>query len=318
MACVVVTGAGGFVGTRLCRMLAERGHPVRALLREGRAVPAGVAEVCRGTLEDPSALRRAVEGADAVVHLAARVHVMRDRSPDPLESFRQVNVEGSRRLAEAASAAGVRRFVFVSSIKVNGELSPQRPFTEADAPRPEDAYGLSKWEAEQAIRSVGAATRLEVTVVRPPLVYGPGVGGNMLRLLRLVYRGVPLPLGAVATRRSFVGVTNLCDLLLGCTVHPAAAQELFLASDQNDLSTADLVRRLAAGLGRPARLLSVPLPTLECAARMVGAQAAYDRLCGPLQVDSAKASRVLGWSPPETLDSELRRMTESFLRCGPK
>lgn len=261
-----------------------------------------------GDLGPDADWRPALSGVQAVVHCAARVHIMADTSADPLAEFRRVNVDGTLALARQAAAAGVRRFVLLSSVKVHGEATaPGHPFHADDAPRPEDAYGLSKHEAEQALRHLAAETGLEVVVVRSPLVYGPGVKANFAQLMRAVALGVPLPLGALHNRRSLVGLDNLVDLLRVCLDHPAAANQTFLVSDGEDLSTTELVHRLGRALGRPARLLPVPAPLLRAGAALLGRRAAVDRLCGSLQVDIASTRARLGWTPPVSVDEGLRR-----------
>lgn len=295
---LLVSGANGFVGRAVCQRLLERGLAVRGAVRsEDRQVPAGVEKVVVGDAEAPRDLGAALAGVFAVVHTVARVHRMRDRSTDPLAAHRAVNVEGTLRLARAAAAAGVRRFVFMSSVKVNGE-GRRAAFTENDAPAPADPYGVSKWEAEQALATLGRETGLEVAVLRPPLVYGPGVRANFLRLLDLVARGVPLPLGAVHNRRSLIFVGNLADAAVAAATSPGAAGRTFLVSDGQDLSTPDLVRAMAAALRRRAHLLPVPERLLRLAAALVGGSDAADRLLGSLWVDSAPIRRDLGWSPP--------------------
>lgn len=252
-----------------------------------------------------------LNGVDCVVHLAARAHVMDDSAPEPLAAYREVNVAGTRRLAEQAAAAGVRRLVMVSSIKVNGErTAPGAPFLFSDPPAPEDAYGLSKWEAEQALWLVAAETGLEVVVVRPPLVYGPGARGNFQRLLRWVARGLPLPLGAVENRRSLVALDNLVDLLRVCIDHPAATGQTFLVSDGEDLSTPELIRRLAAAMGRKPRLLPVPPALLRLGGWLLGRSGEVARLLGSLQVDIAHTREILGWTPPISVQEGLRRTVE--------
>ena len=314
MRTVLLTGATGFVGSQLMPVLRGAGWRVRAAVRSGRdALPDGVEPVLVGDLSDAPDLRGALDGADAVIHLAGRAHVMRETAADADAAFHRANVEASRRLARQAAASGVRRLVFVSSVKVNGERTGDRPFAEADPPAPEDAYGRSKWAAEQALREIAAATGLEVVVIRPPLVYGPGVKGNFLRLLRLVATGVPLPLASVRNRRSLVSVWNLCDLIAATAAHPAAAGETFLVSDQRDLSTAELVRAIAAAMGRPARLVPFPPSALRIAGRALGQAAAVERLVGSLQVDSGKATRLLGWVPRVAVDEGLRRTVEWWL-----
>jgi UDP-4-keto-D-QuiNAc 4-reductase len=302
---VLVTGANGFIGRALCETLAARGLAVRAAVRSPAALPGEVRTV--GEIGPGTDWRRLLAHVDAVVHLAARVHVLRDTAANPLADYRAVNAAGTARLAQECVAARVPRLVFVSSIKVNGEHTPGGwPFSESDTPAPEDPYGVSKLEAEEALWSVASATGLEVAVVRPCLVYGPGVRGNLNRLLRAIEHGIPLPLASVRNRRSLMGLANLCDLLVRCATDPRAAGETFLASDGADLSTPRLIRWLADGVGRPARLLAVPPKWLELGARLAGAQAAYQRLCGSLQVDSSKARELLEWQPPVPVDDGLR------------
>lgn len=301
---VLVTGANGFIGRALCETLAARGLAVRAAVRFPVALPGEVRTV--GEIGAGTEWRRVLAHVDVVIHLAARVHVLRDTSTDPLADYRAVNVAGTTRLAQECAAARVPRLVFVSSIKVNGERSGVWPFTEGDAPAPEDPYGVSKLEAEEELRSIAAATGLEAVVVRPCLVYGPGVRGNLDRLLKAIERGLPLPLASVRNQRSLMGLANLCDLLVRCATDPRAAGETFLASDGTDLSTPQLIRWLADGVGRPARLLPMPPSWLKLGARLAGAQAAYERLCGTLQVDSSKARELLEWRPPVPVDDGLR------------
>jgi UDP-glucose 4-epimerase len=260
----------------------------------------------------------AVSGADAVIHMAARVHVMRDTDPFSEQAFRRVNVEGTVNLARQASEAGARRFVFVSSIKVNGEnTTPGRPFRAEDRPDPKDSYGVSKLEAEDGLRALGA-TRMEVVVVRPPLVYGPNVGANFLAMMRWLNRGIPLPFGGLSNSRSLIAVDNLADLLLTCARHPQAAGRTLLASDGEDLSTTDLLTRLGRALGRPARLIAVPPDILRRAATLLRKQSLYARLCGSLQIDSSATEQLLSWRPVVSVDEGLRRTAEQFLRSTRK
>jgi len=248
-------------------------------------------------------------GITTVVHLAARVHVMHDTEADPLMAFRVVNVEGTLNLTRQAAAAGVKRFVFISSVKVNGELTQSgRAFTEADSPDPQDAYGLSKHEAEQGLRQLAVDTGMEVVIIRPPLVYGPGVKANFAALMRAVQRGWPLPLGAVPNQRSLVALSNLVDFIVTCIAHPQAANQTFLVSDGQDLSTTELVRGMARAAGVPARLLPVPVWALQAGATLLGKGGAVQRLCGNLQVDISKARQLLGWVPPISIDEGLRRV----------
>lgn len=268
-----------------------------------------------GDLEATTDWRTALDGVDSVVHLAARVHVMQDTASDPLAEFRRVNVAGTLNLARQAALAGVRRLVFVSSVKVNGEgTMPGRPYTADDVPAPLDAYGVSKHEAEVGLREIAKATGLEITIIRPVLVYGPGVGANFLAMMRWLYRGVPLPLGAIHNRRSLIAVDNLADLILTCLDHPGAANQVFLASDGEDVSTTELLRRTAQALGKPERLLPVPVPLLNLAARLLGKQDFAQRLCGSLQVDIGKTRAMLEWTPPLSLQAGLVLAAQDFVR----
>jgi len=240
---------------------------------------------------------------------------MNEDAGDPLAEFRRVNVDGTLRLARQAAEAGVRRFVFVSSIKVNGEHSqPGHPFTADEIPAPGDPYGVSKCEAEAGLRALSQETGMEVVIIRPPLVYGPGVKANFLAMMRWLQRGVPLPLGGVtANRRSLVFLDNLVDLIVTCIDHPAAANQTFLVSDDEDLSTAALLRRMAAALGRPARLVPVPAGLIVFGAKLIGRPGIAQRLCGSLQVDIGKTKAFLGWAPPISVDEGLRRTAEHWL-----
>lgn len=305
---VLVTGADGFVGRALCRELGRRGIPFRAAVRRsGYEVPAGGEVVRIADLSADTNREEAFRDVSAVIHLAARVHVMREEAADPLGEFRKVNVLGTERLARAAAACGVRRFVFVSSIKVNGETTRgDERFSASDAPAPQDAYGVSKREAEETLWRVAAETGLEIVVVRPPLVYGPGVKGNFASLIVALRRGIPLPLASVRNRRSLIYVRNLADALILCATHPAAAMRTFLVSDGEDLSTADLLRRLGAAMGRPARLLPCPLWLL----RRLGKGARIERLTGSLRVADEPIRRELGWSPPCTVEQGLKATVE--------
>lgn len=249
-------------------------------------------------------IRQALQGAQAVIHLAARVHVMTDHAADPLGEFRLVNTDWTERLARAAASQGVRRFVYLSSIKVNGEQN-DRPFSELDPPNPQDPYGLSKWEAEQALARISAQTGMESVVVRSPLVYGPGVGGNFLQLLNIVRRGIPLPLALVQNRRSLLYLGNLVDALVTCVRHVRAAGQTYLVSDGEDLSTPDLIRRLGRAMGVAVRLWPVPLAVLRWVGHVAGKQAVIDRLLGSLQVDSSKIRRELDWQPRYSVDRGL-------------
>jgi lipopolysaccharide/colanic/teichoic acid biosynthesis glycosyltransferase/nucleoside-diphosphate-sugar epimerase len=246
---------------------------------------------------------------DVVTHLAARVHMMKDKAADPLAVFRTINVDGTLNLARQAAAAMVKRFVFISSVKVNGEATlPGRPFAADDIPAPLDPYGVSKMEAEQGLRQIAAETGMEVVIIRPPLVYGPVVKANFAALMRAVQRGWPLPLGAVHNQRSLVALDNLVDFIVSCMTHPQAANQTFLVSDGQDMSTTELVRGLASAAGVPARLLPVPVWALQAGAALLGKRDAVQRLCGNLQVDMSKARSLLGWLPPVSVEEGLRRV----------
>ncbi|MBY0246154.1 MAG: SDR family oxidoreductase [Nitrospiraceae bacterium] len=301
---IVVTGANGFVGSALCRRLHSAGLVVRSAVRDRAKLPQGTVSESKDlewvALHDQSPedeTRHALQDVSAVVHLAARVHVMSDDAADPLREFRRVNRDWTERLARAAALQGVRRFVYLSSIKVNGE-SNAGPFTEQDLPNPQDPYGISKWEAEQALARVSSQTGLEIVMIRSPLVYGPGVGGNVLQLLHIIRRGIPLPLASAHNRRSLIYLGNLVDALACCVKDVRAAGQTYLVSDGEDLSTPELIRRLAKALELPARLWPVPLSMLRWIGSVAGKQAIIDRLLGSLQVDSSKIRKELDWHPP--------------------
>lgn len=312
---ILVTGASGFVGRALCHTLsAQSAFATRGTVRVADTpLPPGVQAVTVSDLHATTDWAVALVDADVVVHAAARVHVMKEDAADSLAEFRRVNVDGTLNLARQAAAAGVRRFIFISSIKVNGEASqPGSPLRADDAPAPQDAYGLSKYEAEQALRQLAASTAMEVVVIRPVLVYGPGVKANFQSMMRWVQRGVPLPFGAVDNRRSLVSLANLVDLVVTCLDHPAAANQTFLASDGDDVSLTRLLYALGRALGRPARLLPVPSSVLRGAALLLGRHDLAQRLLGSLQVDIEKNRQLLGWWPPHTLEEGLNMTAQSF------
>lgn len=315
---VLITGGTGFVGRALSsRVLLDGKWEPRVASRTGStALPHHIDAVVVPGLTPDANWREALTGIAVVVHVAARVHLMKDQASDPLEEFRSTNVRGTLNLARQAAEMGVRRFVFLSSIKVNGEHTlPGQRFTPEDDPAPEDAYGVSKHEAEQGLLALGRETGMEMVIVRPPLVYGPGVKGNFAALMRWVAKGIPWPLGAVRhNRRSLVGLDNLVDLLVTCLDHPAAANEIFLVSDEDDLSTTELLRRLGRAMGKPARLVPVPVWLLRSSAMLLGKQAVAQRLLGSLQVDISKTRELLGWVPPVTVDEGLRRTVEGSSR----
>lgn len=307
---VLLTGANGFVGKALGRRLLACGWQVKGAVRNANAageLPAGVEPVVVGNIDGNTDWYHALQDVDRVIHLAARVHVMHEERPDPLAEFRRVNLDGTVKLATSAAQAGVKRLVYVSSIKVNGEATSGRAFSEMDAAAPQDPYGVSKWEAEQALWEISRQTPMEAVVVRPPLVYGPGVGGNFALLLKAVEKGIPLPFANVKNSRSLIYVENLADALIACAKHPDAAGETFLLSDGYDLSTPELLRELAGLLGKKSRLFPCPVSLLQLAGVLSGKSAQIERLLGSLQVDSSKIRRCLGWSPPYSAHQGLQQ-----------
>jgi len=306
---IMLTGANGFVGSALKAELAsDSGIHLVTAVRRGRKSPDCVAV---GNIDGGTDFSESLAGVDTVIHAAARAHIMRDEVDDPLAEYRKVNVQGTLNLARQAVAAGARRFVFLSSIKVNGETTAREiPFQAADVPLPEDAYGISKLEAEQGLMRLAAETGMEVVIIRPPLVYGPGVKGNFASMIKLVDKGIPLPFGAVDNKRSLVGVDNLVDLIIRCIDHPAAANQVFLAGDGADLSTTELLRGVGRAMGKPARLIPVPAGMLQLGATLLGKKAMAQRLLGSLQVDISKTCELLDWKPPYTVEEGLRRCFE--------
>jgi UDP-glucose 4-epimerase len=310
----LVTGANGFVGQPLCEAIFRQRWQVVAAIRSSCQLPAGVESVLVGAINGETNWTEQLRGVELIIHLAARVHIMRDEAIDPLADFRLVNVEGTLNLARQAAQAGVRRFIFLSSIKVNGEQTlPGQPFTEEDLPAPLDPYSISKYEAEKGLRELALQTGMEVVIIRPPLVYGPGVKANFLNMMRWLHKGVPLPFASINNRRSLVALDNLLDLIVVCLEHSAAANQTFIVSDGEDLSTTELLRRMAHALGRPVRLMPIPASFLEAGAALLGKRDMAQRLCGSLQVDITKARTLLGWNPPISVDEALRRTAQGFL-----
>ena len=311
---IMVTGANGFVGRSLCDFLRRRGDRVVAAVRNsGSAPPFASAEYVAGNLTSLPDLQSGMRGIDCVVHLAGLAHIKRESNPDSEKAFLCSNALVTHHLATQAASAGVRRLVFLSSIKVNGEVTTDRPFRESDPPTPLDAYGRSKLAAENALRKISANTGLEVVVIRPPLIYGPGVKANFRILMHAVAKGYPLPLASVDNRRSFVSLWNLCDLISICTNHAGAAGETFLVADEDDLSTPELCRELGRLLETPARLFPVSIWLLRFAGRLLSRGDMVERLIGSLQVDWSKTTRILGWYPPLSSENGLSRTTRWYL-----
>ena len=314
----LVTGASGFIGHHLVPALRQRGFSVtQAVRRHAGSEESSGGIFAVGDMGPDTDWGAALNQVDVVVHLAARVHVLKDSASDPSREFRVANVLGTERLARSAAAKGVRRLIYLSSIGVNGNQSGLKVFTEQDEPRPYDAYAVSKWEAEEALRAVAVETGLEIVILRPPLVYGPGNPGNFLRLLELVSSGWPLPLRAFNNRRSLIFVSNLVDAIIHCALHPAAAGQTYLVKDGEDVSTPGLIRRLAVLMGRSPRLISFPPSLLRWAAKIMGKSADIDRLMGSLVVDDSKIRAMLGWQPPYSLAYGLRETVTWYIREQP-
>ncbi|MDA9133287.1 SDR family oxidoreductase [Alphaproteobacteria bacterium] len=307
---VLVTGASGFVGRALSFALLEQGNAVRAVVRSADSTLAseGLDVVEVQSLDANTDWLTAVNDQQVVIHAAARAYSMADKAADALREYRLVNLEGTLNLARQAVDAGVRRFIFISSIKVNGERTTGGGlYTAEDLPAPEDAYGISKYEAEQGLMQISDNTGLEVVIIRPPLVYGPGVKGNFSSIMRVVKKGIPLPLGSINNKRSLVAIDNLVDLIITCIDHPAAVNQVFLAGDGEDLSTTELLRGVAKAAGMSSRLIPVPTSVLIFLALILDKKAIAQRLLGSLQVDVSKACDLLGWTPPLSVKEGLRR-----------
>jgi len=313
---VLITGATGFVGSSLItRLLQEKVRLTTAVL-DGEDIghlPTDIKRVIVQPLSELSDYSTALQHVDIVIHLAARVHIMQDSAMDPLQEFRRVNLQGTERLARQAAQAGVKRFVFISTVKVHGEETTT-PYREDSPVTPLDPYGISKAEAETMLRHIAEEAGLEVVIVRPPLAYGPGVKANFRQLMSVISRGVPLPFASIRNRRSLIFVENLVDALTCCAIHPKAAGQTFLVSDGVDISTPELIRSVAAALERPVRLLPFPPSLLRLAGRLIGKSAEVDRLLGSLTVDTSKIRRELDWKPPYTMEQGLKETAEWFKR----
>lgn len=311
---VFLTGATGFVGgATLKRLLTENCEVVTALRSRGKLLDDDVKTVHVDSLDGATSWTDSLTGVDVVIHAAARVHVMNDKESDPMGSFRKVNVEGTLNLARCAAKAGVGRFIFISSIKVNGEGTlAGASYTPQDIPAPADPYGVSKMEAEQGLRQLASETGMEVVIIRPVLVYGPGVKANFQSMMNWLDKGLPLPFGSIHNKRSFVALDNLVDLVITCVHHPAAANQTFLVSDGEDLSTTQLLRKMGLALDQPARLLPIPSWAIRGAAALLGKKSLSNRLCGSLQVDISKTRSLLGWSPVISVDDALKATAQNF------
>lgn len=315
MPLALVTGATGFVGSALCRALIRRGYRVRAAVRDAERMAHSGGSTLEyigiGDIGPATEWQGACADVECVVHLAARTHVLNETAGDALSEYRRVNVGGTSALARAAGRAGAGRFIFVSSIKVNGESTPEHPFTENDPPHPEDAYGISKWEAEQALSEIAARFGMQTVTLRPPLVYGPGVKGNLLELMKAVARGIPLPLASIRNRRSLLFVGNLVDAIIAAIESPTASGKTYLVGDE-EVSTPGLIRALAAALRVPVRLFPCPPALLKGAASVLGRSAAVERLVGSLRIDSSRIRRELGWMPQTSLAEGLAQMARWY------
>ncbi len=308
-----MTGSSGFIGAAICEALTERGYLVRRAARRGLKNKDQQNYYVINEIGPNTQWSEGVKGIDLVIHLAAHVHIAKNTKANSLEIFRRVNVEGTARLARIAALAGVKRFIYLSSVKVNGEISDDKLFSENDAPNPRDPYAISKWEAEQALQQIEAETDMEIIVIRPPLVYGPGVKANFLQLIKWVDSGVPMPLALIQNRRSMIALDNLIDFIMHCASFHRLKYETFLISDGEDISTPDLILRIAASLGRRMKLFPFPISLIRLGAPLTGKKYLVDRVCNSLQVDISKAKKLLGWQPVVSVDEGLRKTVNWYM-----
>lgn len=311
---IFITGATGFVGKTLVKELVSEGHSLIATVRAFTTeLPPEVEQkqVDLSGLDVENTIIDTLKNVELVIHTAARVHIMQDKAADPLTEFRQMNVDTTAELARQSAKAGVKRFIFLSSIKVNGESTDQRDaFRESDEPAPEDAYGQSKLEAELALLELAQSTSMEIVIIRPPLIYGPGVKANFGCMIKIIIKGLPLPFGAVSNQRSMLAIDNLVDFITLCATHPAAANQIFLLADGDDVSTTELFKKIAKAYKQPARLIPIPVPWMTFFAKLAGKHNITARLFGNLQIDIDKARQLLGWKPVTTMDQQLNKMAE--------
>lgn len=301
---LLLTGPTGFLGSALLKRL--NNYNVMAV---GRSKPDFISEekFNYGHINGDTNYNSVLNNIDVIIHTAARVHIMNDKSKNPLSEFREINTYGTLNLAEQAAQKGVKRFIFLSSIKVNGEITDLgKTFQHSDKPNPTDPYSISKYEAEEGLKEISRKTGMETVIIRPPLIYGPGVKGNFSSMINWLKKGVPLPFKLLHNKRSLVSLVNLIDLIITCIEHPDAANQVFLVSDGKDISTAELLQRISIALGKPALLLPVPSFLIQGAATIVGKKEISRRLCGSLQVDIAHTCKTLGWYPPSSMENSLK------------
>jgi nucleoside-diphosphate-sugar epimerase len=315
---VLLTGVSGFIGAALVNVAHEKGFIIRGAVRStSESIPSFVEQVAVGNILPNTNWQMGLDGSDIVIHLAARVHVMQDMAGNPLSEFRLINTEATLNLARQAAESGVKRFIYLSSIKVNGELtSLGTPFTPDDIFVPTDHYALSKYEAEQGLLSLAKETNMDVVIIRPPLVYGPKVKANFLSMMKWLYNSIPLPFGAIQNKRSLVALDNLIDLIITCIEHPSAANEVFLVSDDEDLSTSELLTRVSNAEGKRAWLLPVNQKVLEFCLGLIGKKDLAQRLCASLQVDISKTKKLLNWTPVISVDEGLKKTTQYFIESN--
>lgn len=313
---MLLTGATGFVGSAITLFLCQQGYSLTTAVRRiDHTIPSIIQQKLVGDLLPNTDWANTLNDVDTLIHLAARAHILKDQATDPLAAFRETNTYATLNLAQQAANAGVRRFIFISSIGVNGNQTYAQPFTADDLPTPAEPYAISKHEAEIGLHQIAAETGMEVVIIRPPLVYGANAPGNFGQLIKTVAHGIPLPLGNIHNQRSLIALPNLIDLITTCINHPAAANQTFLVSDGEDLSTTELLQRLSRALGKPARLLPIPQSWLETVLTLLGKRAIAQRLCGNLQVDISKTRDLLGWTPPVSVNAALRQTAQAYLQA---